>query len=223
MRTLAGLGLLAAVLSVLAACTASPRPQSGGGSTTMFGGATGPTTVTTVAPQNPQTPSTTIVEKTTTREFAAAAASRPETIAAGLKNSISHATRAPAAPSVAVTAAAAPLIVREIVVERATTKTGAAQKDTARELGARLANMRGVMWVGVLLLIGGPIVGWKIGWFINGAIAGAVGLLLIILAQVVPGNEAWFGLAGLIILPLVGYVYYRAQSDGTPPPTPPSP
>ncbi len=97
---------------------------------------------------------------------------------------------------------------------------GSAQKDTARELGARLANMRGVMWVGVLLLVGGPLVGWKLGWFTNGCIAGAVGLLLIILSTVIPGNEAWFGLGGLFLIPIVAFVYYRAQRDVTPSPTP---
>ena len=65
----------------------------------------------------------------------------------------------------------------------------------------------------VLLLIVGPIVGWKLGWFTNGCIAGGVGLLLIILSTIIPGNEVWFGLAGLLVLPLVGYVYYRGHFD----------
>ena len=110
-------------------------------------------------------------------------------------------------------AAAPGAILRETVTERVTTQTGSAQKDTARELGVRLQNTRGVMWVGVLLLIVGPIVGWKLGWFTNGCIAGGVGLLLIILSTIIPGNEVWFGLAGLLVLPLVGYVYYRGHFD----------
>jgi hypothetical protein len=104
-------------------------------------------------------------------------------------------------------------LVRELVHEKATTQLGTAQKDTVRELGVRLASMRGVMWVGVLLLVGGPIVGLKMGWFTNGCIAGGVGLLLIILSQVLPGNEAWFGLFGLLLIPAVSFIYYRARKD----------
>jgi hypothetical protein len=103
--------------------------------------------------------------------------------------------------------------VRERVHERSTTTVGTAQRDTSRELGARLANMRGVMWVGIALLIGGPLVGWKMGWFTNGCIAGVTGLGLIILAQVLPGNEAWAGLAGLGLIPLIAFVYYRSRDD----------
>jgi hypothetical protein len=118
--------------------------------------------------------------------------------------------------------------VRETITERAQTQVGTAQKDTARELGARLANMRGVMWVGVALLILGPVVGFKMGWFTNGCIAGGVGLLLIILAQIVPGNEAWFGLGGLLLIPLVAYAWYHGHHAATAstgsaiPPPPPS-
>ena len=102
-----------------------------------------------------------------------------------------------------------------------TTQLGAAQKDMARELGARLSNMRGVMWVGLALMIGGPLVGWKLGWLVNGMLAGAVGLGLVILATVLPGNEAWFGLGGLVVLPIVAYVYYRARHDEKVESTPP--
>jgi len=107
-------------------------------------------------------------------------------------------------------------------IERSvTTQLGAAQKDMARELGARLSNMRGVMWVGLALMIGGPLVGWKLGWLVNGMLAGAVGLGLVILATVLPGNEAWFGLGGLVVLPIVAYVYYRARHDEKVESTPP--
>lgn len=213
--------LLAAL--ALAGCTTN-RPQKGGGQTTTLGGADAPTTVTTNAPENPQTPTTTVVEKTTTREFAPAAP-RPETNAAGLQNPTGHNTGTETATT-APTAAGASLplkpgtaaergatLVKETVTERAFTQTGAAQKDTSRDLAAKLANMRGVLWVGVLLLIGGPLLGWKMGWFTNGCIAGAVGLLLIILSTVIPGNEAWFGLGGLLFIPLVAYVYYRSRHD----------
>ena len=225
--------LLAALL--LGGCMAL-RPQNGGRSTASLGGATAPTVVTTAAPENPQTPTNTTIEKSTTRTYelptttAAAAAdtqgdsardqpeTSPRSAAAQSESRVGGVPAAGASPAVQThvrgPGAAAPgAILRETVTERVTTQTGVAQKDTARELGARLANLRGVMWVGILLLIGGPLVGWRLGWFTNGCIAGGVGLLLIILAAIIPGHEAWFGLVGLGLLPLVGYVYYRARHD----------
>jgi hypothetical protein len=112
------------------------------------------------------------------------------------------------------------LIAREVVTERVTTRLGSAQKDTARELGVKLANLRGVLWVGLALLIGGPILGWKLGWFLNGCIAGGVGLLLVIFATVLPGNEAWLGLLGLLLIPVVAYVYYKSRHDAQQGPAP---
>lgn len=191
------------------------RPQRGGTQTATLGGTAGPTIVSTTAPENPKTPSSTTVEKSTTREFVAA---QPAAVAAGVQKSSGLLTRpdgaakAPALPPFnSQLSTLNPQLVRETVTERATTELGTAQKDTAREVAARLGNMRGVMWVGVALLLIGPVVGWRLGWFTNGCIAGAVGLLLIILAQVVPGNEAWFGLGGLLLIPLVAYVWYQGH------------
>lgn len=221
-------GFTLVVLLIVAACLfsgcVSSRPQRGGTSTTSLGGTAGPTVLTNQAPENPQTPSTTTVEKTTTRTYEIPP--KTEGTAIGPVTSSDrqgfprreHLETAPSqdvglrdAPVAAQSPA--PRVVTETVVERATTQTGAAQKDTTRELTARLANTRGVLWVGVLLLIGGPIIGAKMGWFTNGLIAGGVGLLLVILSTVLPGNEAWFGLGGLCLIPLVAFVYYRAHHD----------
>lgn len=227
--------LVAALL--LAACS-QVKPQRGGASSTTLGGTSGPTVVTAAAPENPQTPSTQTVEKTTVRVYELpptipatagsqgdSAREQPETsprrASAQMESRVAAATVQGASPASAVrrpAADAAGLLLREEVTERATTTLGTAQKDTARDLGARLANLRGVMWAGVLLLIGGPILGWKLGWFTNGLIAGAVGLLLIILSTVIPGHEAWFGLFGLGAIPVVAFVYYRAHHDAAQPP-----
>lgn len=202
MRTLC----IAFAALLLAGCAATNRPQLGGRQTTTFGGAASPTIVSTLAPENPQTPSTTTVEKTTVRDYAPPPRNPSSQDRSAVDHLIHNQEAAGSNP------APAPML-REFVHERATTQLGTAQPDTVRDLGARLANMRGVMWVGVLLLVAGPIVGWKMGWFTNGAIAGGVGLLLIILAQIVPGNEAWFGLAGLFLIPGVAFVYYRSRHD----------
>lgn len=212
---------LSAGLLLLSACGAV-RPQSGGGSATTLGGAARPTTVTTAAPQNPQTPTTTTVEKTTVREILPLTNfERPMSNAELRTPSPEHETRSPESSSTAAAQSAfrtpPSAILRETTTERATTSTGIAQKDTARDLSVRLANLRGVLWVGLALLLGGPVVGWRLGWFTNGCIAGAVGLLLVILSAVLPGNEAWLGLAGLLLIPLVAYVYYRAHHDASSP------
>ena len=44
-----------------------------------------------------------------------------------------------------------PVIERE--ESRAGTELGAAQKDTARELGAKLSSLKGIVWVGVGLFV----------------------------------------------------------------------
>lgn len=222
---------LAKVLPVLVAlaavsgCGVIPKPQQGGGATTTLGGATAPTVSTLAAPENPQSPTSTTIEKSTTREYFPA-----PTLSQGrsVTDRLAHNQEAGGLNPPPATNSPG-LIAREIVTERATTQLGTAQKDTARELGTRLANMRGVMWVGIALLVLGPVVGWKLGWFTNGLIAGGVGLFMIILSTVLPGNEAWFGLIGLIGIPIVGFVYYRARADRddaskpTPAPTAPQP
>lgn len=83
-----------------------------------------------------------------------------------------------------------------VVVERVTTKIGAAQKDTAREIGARLASLRPVMYIGVLVFLFGAasfvypplkiIVGGSV---TTSAVIVAAGLTMIILPTVVVGNE----------------------------------
>ena len=145
--------------------------------------------------------------KTVVREYAAPAVPAPAPAApiSDLRTPISETL-----PPVSVTP---PALLRAITAETATTATGASQRDTARDLTARLAATRGVMWVGVLLLIGGPIVALRLGWPLNGAIAAATGLLLIVLAQVLPGHEAWLGLGLLLLIPVVCWVYYRSQHD----------
>ena len=49
----------------------------------------------------------------------------------------------------------APMPVVEHEETRAKTELGAAQKDTARELSAKLASLKGIVWVGVALFLFG--------------------------------------------------------------------
>ncbi len=215
-------------LVAAAGCSIIPHPQKGGTNQTTLGG-TGPSSATLVAPENPKTPTTQTVEKTTTREFSPPTAAsqgdsareQPETsprrAPAHMESRVAAMPAAGASPTnVNQPGAGAPgALLRETIIERQTTQIGSSWQDTARELGVRLGNMRGVMWIGVLLMVAGPVVGWKLGWMTNGLIAGGVGLLLVILAQVVPGNEAWFGLAGLLLIPLVAYAWYHGHHTAT--------
>jgi hypothetical protein len=198
------------VLVLITGCAWVPRPQKGGASRTTLGGTSAPTVQVTDAPENPQTPTTTTVRKKTVREYLPGPVEPFDSRA--VVHGVSYGPGEGAQGSSALRPSPV-LPLRETTEEEATSSTGAAQKDTVRDLGARMANMRGVQWVGVLLFIAGPVVGYKLGWLTNGLIAGAVGLLLIIISQVLPGNEAWLGLCGLLLIPLVAFVYYKSQHD----------
>ena len=85
------------------------------------------------------------------------------------------------------------------VVEReethARTELGAAQKDTARELGAKLSSLKGIVWVGVGLFVFGLA---SLVWPPLKAIIGSVttsaalmlgGVALMVLPSLIVGNE----------------------------------
>ena len=99
----------------------------------------------------------------------------------------------------------APMPVVEHEETRAKTELGAAQKDTARELSAKLASLKGIVWVGVVLFLFGlatlfyPPLKLLIGSVTTSAAICAGGLALIILPTLIVGNE-------LLILAGVGVV-----------------
>jgi hypothetical protein len=86
---------------------------------------------------------------------------------------------------------------------RAASELGAAQKDTARELGARLASLRGITWLGVALFLFGlaslvwPPLKLVVGSVTTSAAVLVGGIVLIILPTLIAGNE-------LLILGAVG-------------------
>jgi hypothetical protein len=89
----------------------------------------------------------------------------------------------------------APMPVVEREETRARTELGAAQKDTARELGARLASLKGIVWVGVGLFIFGLA---SLVWPPLKAIIASVttsaalmlgGVALMVLPNLIVGNE----------------------------------
>jgi hypothetical protein len=96
----------------------------------------------------------------------------------------------------------APMAVVEHEETRAKTELGAAQKDTARELSAKLASLKGIVWAGVALFLFGlaslfyPPLRAIIGSVTTSAAIIAGGLALMILPTLVVGHE-------LIILAVV--------------------
>ena len=89
----------------------------------------------------------------------------------------------------------APMPVVEHEETRAKTELGAAQKDTARELSAKLASLKGIVWVGVVMFLFGlasmfyPPLQAIVGSVTTSAAIVAGGLALIILPSLVVGNE----------------------------------
>jgi hypothetical protein len=89
----------------------------------------------------------------------------------------------------------APMPVVEREETRAATELGAAQKDTARELGAKLASLKGIVWVGVGLFVFGlaslvyPPLKLVIGSVTTSAALMLGGVALMVLPSLVVGNE----------------------------------
>ncbi len=89
----------------------------------------------------------------------------------------------------------APMPVTEHEETRAKSELGAAQKDTARELSAKLASLKGIVWVGVVVFLFGiasmfyPPLKAIIGSVTTSAAITAGGLALIVLPTVIVGNE----------------------------------
>ena len=89
----------------------------------------------------------------------------------------------------------APMAVVEHEETRAKTELGAAQKDTARELTAKLASLKGIVWVGVALFLFGlatlfyPPLKLLVGSVTTSAAIIVGGLALMVLPTLIVGNE----------------------------------
>ena len=82
-----------------------------------------------------------------------------------------------------------------VTEEKLATKIGASQKDTAREMGAKLASLKGVVWVGILLFVfGAASLVWPplkaiVGSTTTSLVASAAGIALIALPSLIVGHE----------------------------------
>jgi hypothetical protein len=99
------------------------------------------------------------------------------------------------APAPPVFTLDAPLPVTEREELRAQSELGAAQKDTARDLAAKLSSLKGIVWVGLALFVFGlaslawPPLKLIIGSVTTSAAIMAGGLALMILPTLIVGNE----------------------------------
>lgn len=127
-----------------------------------------------------------------------------------------------------ITNSSGPLKVRSM--HRTQTSIGAAQRDTARELSARISGARPVLIAGLLCLAAAGALAY-FGWYTKAVIFAGGGVGIVVLASVLPGHEWTFILAGVGGLVIVSYMvlhgYYKgqidAQAQATPAPTPPTP
>ena len=127
-----------------------------------------------------------------------------------------------------------PMPVVEREETKARTELGAAQKDTARELGAKLSSLKGIVWVGIGLFVFGlaslvyPPLKVVIGSVTTSAALMLGGVALMVLPSLIVGNE----LLLLAIVAIAVGVWFLAHRHGqlrgivaastTPPPTPPN-
>ena len=110
----------------------------------------------------------------------------------------------------------APMHVTEHEETRAKSELGAAQKDSAREFGAKLASLKGIVWVGVALFLFGlaslfyPPLKLIVGSVTTSVAIIVGGLALMVLPSLIVGNE-------LVILAGVGAavgVWFFAHRHG---------
>ena len=174
--TLIDFAVMASV-GLLCGC-AGTAPLKGGKATTLSKPAQG-VEQTVVQSDNPAAVSRQDQETVRTRSYTVPTGSRLE----------SGATNAAAV----IVSAPMPVVEREET--RAKTELGAAQKDTARELGAKLASLKGIVWVGVAMFVFGlasifyPPLKLLIGSVTTSAAICAGGLALMVLPTLVVGNE----------------------------------
>jgi hypothetical protein len=183
------------ILSLLVLAGCSMAPLKGGKASTVSKNAQG-VEQTVVQSDNPAATSKQDQETVRTKSYTVPAGSRLVETRVG-----ADANGAPVTNASALVVSA-PMSVTEHEETRARTELGAAQKDTARELSAKLASLKGIVWVGVVLFLFGlaslfyPPLRAVIGSVTTSAAILVGGLALMILPTLVVGHE-------LIILAVV--------------------
>ena len=171
----------------LAGCT-STAPLKGGKATTLSKPTQG-IEQTVVQSDNPAQVSRQDQETVRTRSYTVPTGSRIE------ESRVTANDAGAAVTNVQAVVVSGPTPVVEREETRARTELGAAQKDTAREIGAKLASLKGIVWVGVAMFVFGlasifyPPLKLLIGSLTTSAAIAAGGLALMVLPTLVVGNE----------------------------------
>ena len=182
-------GLTALLLCVLflAGCS-GPRALKGGKATTVSRPAQFIEQTVTQS-ENPAQVSLQNQETVKIRTYTVPAGSRLE------ETKVVAAEAGPPVTNVQAVVVSAPMPVIEREETRAKTELGAAQKDTAREIGAKLSSLKSIVWVGVVLFLFGlaslfyPPLRAIIGSVTTSAAILAGGWALMVLPRLIVGNE----------------------------------
>lgn len=161
-------------------------------------------------PENPAQSAAQNFERTTETELPLAAGSKvTETVTAPAATA-----GQPPVVSEKTVVLAQPTVQKTRTTERAGTVVGAAQKDTARELGAKLASLKGVVWVGVALFVFGlaslfyPPLKAIVGSVTTSVAVTGGGLALMVLPSLIVGNELLI-LGGVVLAVGVWFLAHR--------------
>jgi len=183
-------------LAVMVNGCASTRPLKGGAAVTATR-ATGTVEQSITQSENPAQVSRQDQETVKVKSYTVPAGSRIE------EARVVETKRGPVVTNVQSVTVSAPMPVEEREETRARTELGAAQKDTARELGAKLSSLKGIVWVGLALFLFGlasfvwPPLRMAVGSVTTSAAMAGGGLALMVLPTLVVGHE-------LLILGAVG-------------------
>jgi hypothetical protein len=175
---------VAVIASAMFLCGCNLAPLKGGRATTS--GVIGQSVV---QGDNPAQASRQDQETVKTRSYTVPAGSRLEE--AQVTANAAGAT----VTNVQAVVVSAPMPVVEHEETRAKTELGAAQKDTARELGAKLASLKGIVWVGVVMFLFGlatlfyPPLQAIIGSVTTSVAILVGGIALMVLPSLIVGNE----------------------------------
>jgi len=192
------------VLLLLASGCAGPRPLKGGKAVTTRK-PTGQVEQTLMQGENPAQPTKQAQETLKVRTYTLPAGSRLEQLQTPIAPAVQlstinsqtinsqPSTLNPQPSTTFLLSAPMPVVEREET--RAGTELGAAQKDTARELGAKLSSLKGMVWVGIALFLFGlaslvyPPLRVIVASVTTSAALMMGGVALMVLPSLVVGNE----------------------------------
>ncbi len=198
------------VLLLLTSCLNDP-PLKGGRSVTAIQTGSHTNSVALTQSDNPKQSSSQTVQSQQTVEYVLPAGSVVPLAPSAAGPTACATNQAP------VAVIPAPTPVRVLTFDKTQTTIGAAQKDTVRDWARRAANLQPVMWAGIAMMtiVAGAFA--YFGWWTKAAMAIAVGIAMVVLAQTLPDHGAMILAAGLTLFALLAllvlYAYHKGKLD----------